>query len=167
VVQANPKTGEVRIVSVDATPVLNEWRGSSPLVELSGDLLEMLPHLNADSNQRAQDRKRGVRWFIALVHISHFPRYHHQFIVVRKTPTVNSEFRPFSMAVTHQSPPFVFESHDVEFSCGMAFTPDHSEIVVPYSKRDNQCTCIRIDTSSLLAKRMQPIPEITQFQLKS
>ena len=166
VVQANPKTGEVRIVSVDATPVLNEWRGSSPLVELTDDLHALLPFAKPYSTKdRELDRLKGVRWFVALVHVSHFPKYHHQFIVMRKTPSTHSDFRPFSMAITHQSPPFVFEKHDVEFSCGMAFTPDHAEIVIPYSKRDNDCTCIRIATPSLLQQNMFPIPELQDFKL--
>lgn len=160
VVQANPKTGEVRVVSVDSCPVINEWRGSSTLVELNEHFISKLPMVNAGSTNNP-----GVRWFIALVHISHFPKYHHQFIVLKKTPVLNSEFRPFSFQVTHQSPPFVFEKHDVEFSCGMAFTPDNLEIVVPYSKRDNDCTCIRISTQSLFADNLYPIPNIHSFKL--
>jgi len=160
IVQANPKSGEVKVVSVDATPVLNEWRGSSPLVELSPDLVAQLPSVGV------VEESADVRWFIALVHISHFPRYHHQFIVMKKTNCL-SEFRPFSMQITHQSPPFVFEKHDVEFSCGMAFTSDHSEIVIPYSKRDNDCTCMRIPTESLLKQNMHLIPDINNFKLRS
>lgn len=164
VVQANPKTGEVRVVSVDATPVINEWRGSSPLVELSRDLVDQLP--GGTGQDKGAEHLESEKWFVALVHISHFPRYHHQFIVLKKTATPHSEFRPFSLQITHQSPPFVFEKHDVEFSCGMALTNDHSEIVIPYSKRDNDCTCVRIATTSLF-QNMHPIPQIANFKLRS
>jgi hypothetical protein len=168
VLQANPKTGDVRVVSVDASPAINEWRGSSPLIDLSDDLVAMLPFAKPYPVEvREADRRRGVRWFLALVHVSHFPKYHHQFIIMRLTHTHQSDFRPFSMAITHQSPPFVFERHDVEFSCGAAFSPDHSELVVPYSKRDNDCTCIRIQTTSILQQNMFPIPDIADFHRRS
>jgi hypothetical protein len=164
VVQALPKTGEVRVVSVDATPVINNWRGSSPLVELTPDLINLLPGLNPD--HVATERASGlVKWYVALVHVSDFPRYHHQFIVMKKTMSLQSDFRPFRFEITHQSPPFVFEKHDVEFSCGMALTDDLMEIVIPYSKRDNDCTCVRITAASLFKDNMVAIPCIADFQL--
>jgi hypothetical protein len=158
VLQANPKTGEVRVVSVDACPVVNDWRGSSTLVDLPDSVATQLP-MSLQSVDLEAEKRLGIRRFMALVHVSRFPRYHHQIIMMKLTPTPHSDFRPFTMTVTHQTPPFVFESHNVEFSCGAAFTPDYQQVVIPYSKRDQNCTAIRITTPSII-KRLAPVPEL-------
>jgi hypothetical protein len=147
VVQANPNTGEVRIVSVDATPVLNDWRGSSSLVDLPAELVDTLPRV-ADYGSPVHGPNE--RWFIALVHVSRFPQYCHSFVVMKKTNTRHSEFRPFHFQITHQSPPWTFIRHDVEFSCGMAFTRDLSRVLIPFSRRDNDCACATVNTKALL-----------------
>jgi hypothetical protein len=154
VLQALPSTGQVRVVSVDPCPVLNTWRGSSPLIDLAGKLLNQW--IGAKT-----PRLPGDRWFLALVHVSDFPRYHHQFIVLKKSDC-EGHVRPMSMRVTHQSPPFVFEKHDVEFTCGVAFTPDEKELVIPYSKRDNDCTCARITAKSLFSQLVK-VPQVDDY----
>jgi hypothetical protein len=159
VLQANPKSGEVKLVSLDANPVVNKWRGSSPLIELSPAQVRELGNVSAYGPQEASDR-----WFLALVHGADFPRYYHQFVVLKKTDHAHSDFRPFSFQVTHQSHPFVFANYDVEFSCGAAFTEDGAELVVPFSRRDNNCTCMRFNGPHLLGQRMVPVPALGRFR---
>jgi hypothetical protein len=161
VLQAIPKTGECRMVSVNASCAVNSWRGSSPLVDLPESLIPLLPGALAGGRRKEES---GVRYFMALVHNSNFPKYHNTFIVLKLTPTTRSDFRPFDLTVTHQTPPFVFIEHAVEFSCGFAFTPDATQIVLPFSKKDEFCYCARLTTDSVF-KTLQPIPQIQDFQL--
>lgn len=150
VVRIERETGECRIVSLDACTIINEWRGSSPLMPLPDKVRLALP----DMARRHQD---GDRWFCSLVHISKWPAYSHEFAIVRLRPSPWSNFRPFSLQVAYVTPPFVFKTHDVEFSCGFAFTPDAAELVLPYALRDEFCSMSRLTTDSFVAKCV-PIP---------
>ncbi len=145
VLKPDTTTGECKLVSLDACMEANKWRGSSPLCELSSTLIDLVPE--ARSRTRA-----GDKWYLAVVHTSDFPRYTHQFVVIRLRPSSHSEFRPFSLQVLATSPPFIFEApHDVEFTCGLAITPDGSEIVIPNSRRDELTYCSRFASSRLFA----------------
>jgi hypothetical protein len=157
VVRIDRETGECKIVSIDACPVINSWRGSSPLIRLPEKLRLLLP----DIDRRHRD---GDLWFASLLHVSNFPRYHHLFEILRLRPSPWSSFRPFSMQLMYLAPSFVFKTHDVEFSCGFAFTPDASEIVLPFAQRDEFCHLARISSDSWCSKFVA-VPSPDEFQL--
>jgi hypothetical protein len=152
ILEADPESGETKHVSLDACLTVNSWRGSSTPVLLndSAPLMKMLgtkiPKTKGETDPNQLDKDK---WILLLVHMSDYPRYGHQFVVARLRPMANSTYRPFSFQILLQSKPFVFETHDVEFTCGMQFTPDAKELVIPYAKRDEYCQCIRVDAESV------------------
>jgi len=150
VVKPDMKTGKCPVVSLDACMRGNSWRGSAPLVPLTKELIRMLPGAE-------QKSERGDLWYVTIVHISNFPKYCHKFIALRLRPSLHSTLRPFSIQIRYESPVFFFEKFDIEFTCGMAVTPDNKEFVLPYAKRDEFCCYVRFTTQSLLEKQMTAI----------
>lgn len=169
IIEAHPTTGETRIVSLDAAP-FNEWRGSSTPVELNphSNLMDMLRKKmilgNDNDGKEPKDSKelkeskeshellqqhQNDRYMLLIVHMSAFPRYSHKFIVVRLRKLYDAN-RPFTMQVVAQGETFVFQGHDVEFTCGMQLTPDGKELVLPYARRDEYAFCERYCAESII-----------------
>ena len=67
--------------------------------------------------------------------------------------------------MTHVSPPFVFKSYDIEFSCGFAFTPNAAEVVLPFAQLDEFCHLARFSADSWLAK-LVPVPSPDDFTFR-
>ena len=113
--------------------------------------------------QGKEQNKIGDVWYFCIVHMSNWPKYAHQFIVMRLRPCHEPNYRPFFMEVLYESKPFVFKDHSIEFSCGLAFTPNYEEIILPYSKMDEFCFCVQFKTKSLFEKGFQRILSMNDY----
>jgi hypothetical protein len=147
IVRANAETGECPIVIQHPLNHIlpSNWSGSSPLLPLHMPLRRLL----APSEELADEGD----WFIALGHTAQFPRYASFFVVLRCTGPKDGDM---AVAITHYSPRFVFDKHEIEYALSLALTPDGGEFVLPYSRRDRNCHCMRIKPSALLP-RLIPI----------
>jgi hypothetical protein len=148
---------ECPIVCIDACPVINEWRGSTNLLELQTE--EVQTFLDSDRIQS------NDRFFLTVIHVSNFPKYGHKFVVVRLRPCYGTEDRPFQMQVVAHSSYFVFATYNIEFTCGLTMNQDRSEIILPYSVRDYYCYFCRIRSESLF-KKLSTVPEVDVVEKK-
>jgi hypothetical protein len=182
VLECDPKTGNCPTIQNDAPVSgvpSNHWRGSSPLCPLPTSVLKFLATASADGNcddikpsknakrrrqREAQRNEANERYFIALGHTGDWPRYAQIFLVFRATRTTSSAAPPsetkttapaadkWTLKLTHYSTRFIFERHDIEYSLGLAITPNAKEFILPYSIRDRICRCARIEPHILLPR---------------
>jgi hypothetical protein len=161
ILKANTTTGETSIVQKNnVNPNLpTGWSGSSPLLKLPTELVKMLPSklfklfkLSTSEKEKEKEKEKeeteDEQWFISLAHIAKFPYYSSFFVVFKLTTNVKDD--NFRMEITHYSNEFVFEKHEIEYALSLALTPDSTEFVLPYSRRDRDCHCARFKPSSLL-----------------
>ena len=155
---ADVDTGLVRIVSVDACPLSNRWRGSSAWLRVPVGWVRKLPELRPeDAPTDMQDILDDRVFFIAIVHGSAAPLFHHRFVVMRLDAHPGGAMRPLSLRVTHYSPPWCFKTHSIEYTCGLAAGPGFEHLWISSSRRDAYCSLDAVDTRSLW-ERMLPAP---------
>lgn len=164
VMTIDPSTGESQLAEVNKLTVENDWKGSSPLIRLSAKQIEKLKAASPHHSKNVMKSEGGDEWFFSIVHVSHFPKYSHAFAVFRARPTTYSSIKPLAMDLIYHSRPFVFQLHDIEFTCGMAITPDEQTVVLPYAVRDETCYCARFPLERLW-KEMIDTPIVSEILL--
>ncbi len=111
--------------------------------------------------REAQRNEANERYFIALGHTGDWPRYAQMFLVFRATRTnstttpsteTKTEANQWTLKLIHYSTRFIFERHDIEYSLGLALTPNGKEFILPYSIRDRICRCAHIEPHVLLPR---------------
>jgi hypothetical protein len=158
VLRLDPLTGKTVLVSLDVHryPLAKDWRGSSPLLRIQKP--KTLGFLGINKPEK------DCEYYMALVHLSQWPKYSHQFAVfkLQDLPKQNpgpGSVRAFHLILTHVSSVFAFQFvKDVEFSCGMVFDSNEDRILIPWSHRDRHAYLDSFSTQEL--SKFQRIKEI-------
>lgn len=158
-------SGKVSLVSLDMPSILNEWRGSTPPIEISKSALTKLKIVPHDD----------CTHYLCLIHDnpwkSSIPHYSHRFIVFYLQTSKNHMWRyPFHAQITHVSSEFRFDKNmPIEFINSIAWLKSSSvsaqdskesinvvhahkslHVVIPYGSRDEKCFISKISWNQLV-----------------
>jgi hypothetical protein len=163
IVHCDTETGLVTLVSLDIPPVLSEWRGSAPPLEIPPHLLDgSSVKSSLPGGLSALTPRKDYTLYLGMTHESSWsnnprkPNYTRLFVVFAIIYTKDHTWRyPFYSMITHVSPVFRFDTQQpVEFVTNIAW--DNDTIIIPYGSRDEKCFVTQVSWKEL-SKQLLPI----------